>query len=107
MALLLLTGAPSPDPCSTSSAHFGGGVCHGGSVFAVTLESLNLSDIEVQVRQILHQVCRGDVLAVARWYSLDSEAGSGPPRKADIQYVVARELGFKSWQSLRERLNKT
>lgn len=67
----------------------------------------NLKKVEGQVRQVLHQVRRGDVLAVARWYSLDSEAGSGPPRKADIQYVVGRKLGFKSWQSLKEQLNKT
>lgn len=67
---------------------------------------LNLTDIEKQVRHVLNQVRRGDVLAVARWHSLDSEARSGPPRKADIQYVVARELGFRSWQSLKDRLNK-
>lgn len=67
---------------------------------------LNLADIEKRVRHLQHQVRRGNVLAVARWYSLDSEARSGPPRKADIQYVVARELGFTSWQSLKDRLNK-
>ena len=67
---------------------------------------LNLNDIEEQVRQVLHQVRRGDVAAVARWYSLDSEARARQPRKADIQYVIAREHGFKSWQSLKDRLSK-
>lgn len=67
---------------------------------------VNLTDIEEQVRRMLHEVRRGDALAVARWYSLDSEARSGPPRKADIQYVIAREHGFKSWQCLKDRLNK-
>lgn len=67
---------------------------------------LNLKDIEEQVRHALHQVRRGDVVAVARWYSPDSEARARQPRKADIQYVIAREHGFKSWQSLKDRLSK-
>ena len=65
----------------------------------------NLTDIEAQVKHMLHQVRRGDAPAVARWHSLDSEARGGQPRKADIQYVIAREHGFKSWQSLKDRLN--
>ena len=67
---------------------------------------LNLTEVQEQVRHMLHQIHRGDALAVARWYSLDSEARSGQPRTADIQYVIAREHGFKSWQSLKDRLNK-
>lgn len=66
----------------------------------------NLKDIEKQVRHMLHQVRRGDAVAVARWYSLDSEAQTRQPRKADIQYIIAREHGFKSWQSLKDRLNR-
>lgn len=66
----------------------------------------NLKDIEKQVRQMLHQVRRGDAVAVARWYSLDSEAQTRQPRKGDIQYIIAREHGCKSWQSLKDRLNK-
>ena len=61
----------------------------------------NLKDIEEQVRNLLRQVRRGDAVAFARWYSLDSEARTRQPRKADIQYVIAREHGFKSWQSLK------
>jgi len=67
---------------------------------------LNLKGIEEQVRCVLHQVQRGDAVALARWYSLDSEARTRQPRKADIQYIIAREHGFKSWQSLKDRLNK-
>jgi hypothetical protein len=67
---------------------------------------LNPEKIEEQVRQVLHQVRRGDAAAVARWYSFDSEARTRQPRKADIQYVIAREHGFKSWQSLKDRLNR-
>ena len=63
---------------------------------------LNLKDVEAQVRHVIHQVCRGDAGAVARWYSMDSEARARQPRKADIQYVIAREYGFKSWQSLKD-----
>ena len=62
----------------------------------------NLKDIEEKVRTLLRQVRRGDAVAFARWYSLDSEARSRQPRKADIQYVIAREHGFKSWQSLKD-----
>ena len=62
----------------------------------------NLKDIEEQVRHLLRQVRRGDAAAFARWYSLDSEARTRQPRKADIEYVIAREHGFKSWQSLKE-----
>lgn len=61
----------------------------------------NLKDIEEQVRNLLRQVRRGDAVAFARWYSLDSEARTRQPRKADIQYVIAREHGFTSWQSLK------
>ena len=67
---------------------------------------LNLKNIEEQVRHVLHQVRRGDAVAVARWYSLDSEARTRQPRKADIQYIIAREHGFRSWQSLKDRLNR-
>ena len=67
---------------------------------------LNLKGVEEQVRHVLHQVRRGDAVAIARWYSLDSEARTRQPRKADIQYIIAREHGFKSWQSLKDRLNK-
>ena len=63
---------------------------------------LNLKDIEEQVRHMLEQVRRGDALAFARWYCVDSEARTRQPRKADIQYVIAREHGFKSWQSLKD-----
>ena len=62
----------------------------------------NLKDIEEEVRHVLGEVRRGDALAVARWYSLDSEARTRQPRKADIQYLIAREHGFKSWQSLKD-----
>jgi hypothetical protein len=70
------------------------------------MESQNLEKIEEQVRQLLHQVRRGDAAAVARWYSFDSEARTLQPRKADIQYAIARKHGFKSWQGLKDRLNK-
>lgn len=62
----------------------------------------NLKDVEEKVRNLLRQVRRGDAVAFARWYSLDSEARTRQPRKADIQYVIAREHGFKSWQSLKD-----
>lgn len=67
---------------------------------------ISLTDVEAQVRHLLHQVRRGDARAVARWYSLDPEARSGQPRKTDIQYVIAREHGFRSWQRLKDRLNE-
>lgn len=66
----------------------------------------NLEVIEKQARHLLHEVHRGDAVAVARWHSLDSEARTAQPRTADIQYLIAREYGFRSWQSLKDQLNK-
>lgn len=66
----------------------------------------NLKEIEEQVRHALHQERRSDAAAVARSYSLDSEARTHQPRKAHIQSIIAREHGFKSWQSLKDRLNR-
>ena len=66
----------------------------------------DLGVIEKEARHLLHEVCRGNAAAIARWYSLDSEARTRQPRTADIQYLVAREYGFRSWQSLKERLSK-
>jgi hypothetical protein len=43
---------------------------------------------------------RGDALALARWHSLDPEAGIFQPRMADVQYLVAWEYGFESWRKL-------
>lgn len=65
----------------------------------------SFKDIEKKVRYVLREVRRGDTAAVARWFSIDSEARSRNPRKADIQFVIAREYGFKSWQSLKDRLD--
>jgi hypothetical protein len=70
------------------------------------MESQSLEKIEEQVRQLLHRVRRGDAAAAAHWYSFDSEARTLQPRKADIQYAIARKHGFKSWQSLKDRLNR-
>lgn len=66
----------------------------------------NLGAIEREARHLLHEVCRGNAAAVARWHSLDSEARTGQPRTADIQYLIAREYGFRSWQNLKDRLSK-
>lgn len=66
----------------------------------------NLEVIEKEARHLLHQVRRGDTVSVARWYSLDSEARTFQPGMADIRYLIAREYGFRSWQSLKDRLNE-
>ena len=66
----------------------------------------SLKAIEKKARRLLHAVRRGNAAAVARWHSLDSEAGTGHPRPADIQYLIAREYGFRSWQSLKDGLEK-
>ena len=56
---------------------------------------LNFNAFEEQVRHLLHQIRGGDAVAVARWYSVDPEARAHQPRKADIQYVIAREHGLR------------
>lgn len=60
-----------------------------------------LKDIEKEARNLLRQMRQGDAVALARWHSLDPEAGTFQPRIADVQYVVAREYGFGSWQKLK------
>jgi len=69
-------------------------------------QNANLKAVEREARHLLHEVRRGDAVAIARWYSLDSEARSAKPRTADVQYVIAREYGFKSWQSLKNQLSR-
>jgi len=70
-----------------------------------TLPSLrNLKDINAEARNLLHDLRRGDVVAVRRYYLLDSEAGEFEPRLADAQYIIARKYGFISWQALQRRL---
>ena len=49
----------------------------------------NLQDVEEKVRNLLRQERRGDAVAFARWYSLDSEART---RQASWQ-------SLKDWQS--------
>jgi hypothetical protein len=66
----------------------------------------SLNAIEKEARHFLHEVCRGDATAMARWHSLDHEARTRQPRVADLQYVIAREYGFKSWQNLKDQLAK-
>jgi hypothetical protein len=60
-----------------------------------------LKDIEKEVRNLLHEMRQGDAVALARWHSLDPEAGRFQPRIADVQYLVAREYGFGGWQKLK------
>jgi hypothetical protein len=61
-----------------------------------------LKDIEKEARNLLHQMRQGDAVALARWHSLDPEAGTFQPRIADVQYLIAREYGFGSWQKLKD-----
>jgi len=63
-----------------------------------------LTAIQSEARYLLHEVCQGSAAATARWHSLDSEARGCKPRTADIQYVIAREYGFSSWQKMKERI---
>lgn len=60
--------------------------------------------LNAEARNLLHDLRRGDVVAVRRYYLLDSEAGEFEPRLADAQYIIAREYGFASWRALRQRL---
>jgi hypothetical protein len=67
---------------------------------------LFLKDIEKEARILLHQMHQGDAAALARWHSLDPEAGTFQPRIADAQYLVAREYGFGSWQKLKTTVTR-
>lgn len=78
----------------------------GGKMPRCFSASPSLQAIEKEARHLLNDVRRGDPAATARWYSLDLEVRSRQPGTADVQYVIAREYGFKSWKSLRDQLNK-
>ena len=64
----------------------------------------SLEDLEKEARNLLHQVRGGNVDAIARWHSVDPEAGPFPPSIADVRYLIAREYGFNSWHKLKDRL---
>jgi hypothetical protein len=66
----------------------------------------SLETIEKEARHLLHSVRRGNAAAIARWHSVDSEARTGQARTADIQYLIAREYGFSSWQNLKRRITE-
>jgi len=66
----------------------------------------DLETIKKEARHLLHSVRQGSAAAIARWHSVDSEARTGQPRTADIQYLVAREYGFSSWLNLKKRITE-
>jgi hypothetical protein len=63
-----------------------------------------LDDIKKEARKLLHALQRRDAAALRRYYSIDSLAGESQPRLDDVQYIIAREHGYGSWQKLKEHL---
>jgi hypothetical protein len=67
----------------------------------------NLDDIKKEARKLLHDLQRRDAAALTRYYSIDSLADLSQPRLDDVQYIIAREHGYDSWQQLKEYLSTT
>jgi hypothetical protein len=67
----------------------------------------NLDNIKKEARKLLHALQRRDAAAIARYYSIDSLADLSRPRLDDVQYIIAREHGYDSWQQLKEYLSST
>lgn len=67
----------------------------------------NLDNIEKQARCLLHSLRTRDPAALRRYYSIDSSAGSSPPRLDDAQYILAREHGYGSWRKMKLDLDHT
>lgn len=66
----------------------------------------NLADIQHEARELLHRLRSRDAGALRRHQASDPLADAFVPRLGEVQYVIAREYGYGSWQGLKEGLNR-
>ena len=64
----------------------------------------DLTALEKEARELLHDLQRKDPRALQRYSSHDPLAGNSQPGIADARYVVARQYGFSGWQELCRRV---
>ena len=76
----------------------------GAKMFRTLPSQRNLEAIKNEAKNLLFELSRWDAAAVERQRSLDSDSGRFRARLADVQYIIAREYGFRSWQKLSDDL---
>ena len=64
----------------------------------------NLGAIENEARILLRALRRNDARAAERYRASEFLEGHSQPRLADVQYIVARRYGFRSWANLKDCL---
>ena len=64
----------------------------------------NLEAIKKEARKLLRAVRQNDVARAQQYRAFDVLESSSHVTLPDVQYVVARHYGFKSWANLLENL---
>lgn len=67
----------------------------------------SVEEIRNKARQLLSDLRRRDVAAIARCQSLDPQVDPFLATLADVRYLLARKYGYNSWRKLIERLDRT
>jgi hypothetical protein len=65
----------------------------------------NFEAMQKEARTLLRALQRNDVAAAERYRPSDVLESTSHVRLADAQYVIARCYGFRSWASLKDRLD--
>jgi hypothetical protein len=66
----------------------------------------SVDEIKTEARQLFSDLRRRDVAAIARCHSLDPQVDPFEVRLGDVQYILARHYGCKSWRKLLERFDR-
>lgn len=64
----------------------------------------NFEAIQKEARTLLRALQRNDVASVERYRPSEVLESTSHVRLADVQYIIARCYGFRSWANLKDRL---
>lgn len=67
---------------------------------------LSLEQLRKQAKELLRQYRAGEASAESRFGAADAGMPHSPIALADAQFVIARELGFATWASLKHHLEE-
>jgi hypothetical protein len=67
----------------------------------------SVDEIKTEARHLFSDLRRRDVAAIAQCDSLDPRLDPFEVRLADVQYILARHYGYKSWRKLLEHFDGT
>jgi len=65
----------------------------------------NPEEIKKEAQKLLHGLKLGDAAALKRYQAFQPWVRIPEPSIEDAQYIIARELGYASWQKLMEHLD--